>query len=153
MLVLLDDDLDVSPKLWAWLSSLKSNEFAMCNVKGHLSTRVFAIHAYAFERIRFDDSIKYIFEDGDFALRVQSWGCRLRIVPSTLYSHIEHKRKRYRNIAALNWEYCRMLVKYKRHVYRNLFEFFWRPFDYRIKFQDLVTKIPFTFFWILRSLA
>jgi len=151
ILVLLDDDLNVMGELWSWLRSLKQDEFAMVDVNGHLSTRVFAAHKHLFQEVGFDNSLRYVFEDGDFAIRAQKLGYHLCLVPPSLFSHKNHPRNRYKNLVALNWEYCRMFVKYKRHVFNNLFEFFWRPFDYRIKLQDLATKIPFTLYWILRS--
>lgn len=151
-IVMLDNDLKLSTELWSWLFQLKEGTYAMVKVGEHYSTRVFAIHRRDYFKIGgFNKNIKYVFEDGDFAIRAKKQGLILRIIPNTLFKHKQHPRNRYRNLTALNWEYCQMLVKYKRYVFRNLFEFYWRPFDYRIKLHDLATKIPFTLYWILRG--
>jgi GT2 family glycosyltransferase len=151
-MIQMDDDLIVDEAFWNWLNLLKPNEFALCKVGEHLSSRIFAIHLSDFWHIGgMNPNLKFVFEDSEFALRAQRLGLKLRIIPSKFYVHINHPRRRYHNLPAFNWEYCHMFVKYKRHVIRNLFEFFWRPFDWRIKLQDLVTKIPFTIYWIVRN--
>jgi GT2 family glycosyltransferase len=153
--VMVDDDVTLLPEGWAWLMSLRHGEFALAKVGNHLSSRTFAIWRDDFWYIGgFDESFKYVFEDGDFAIRAKKAGLHLKIMPSSFFVHHEHKRGfRFRNLAALDFEYTRVLVKYKREVFSNLFEFFWRPFDWRIKFQDLIFKTVFMVYWIIRDIA
>jgi glycosyltransferase involved in cell wall biosynthesis len=154
LVVMLDDDLVIKPKLWNLLLNIQPREFFMCHEGEHLSSRIFAIHRDDYNRAGgFDPSIKYMFEDGDFAIRAQKAGLKLKVIPSHLYGHVAHKRRvdDINRMARMNFEYSQMLVKYKRHVFRNLFEFFWRPFDWRVKLQDLTTKIVFTVYWIMKG--
>jgi GT2 family glycosyltransferase len=155
LIVMVDDDVTLMPEGWQWLITLQHGEFALAKVGNHLSSRTFAVWRDDFWRIGgFDESFKYVFEDGDFAIRAKKAGLRLKIMPGNFFVHHDHKRGfRFRNLAALDFEYTRVLVKYKREVFSNLFEFFWRPFDWRIKFQDLVFKTVFMVYWIIRDIT
>jgi glycosyltransferase involved in cell wall biosynthesis len=152
IMVQLDDDLILKPELWVFVKSIKRGEFALAKVGDNLSSRVFIIWRDDFWSIGgCDPQLKYVFEDGDFAIRAKCMGLKLRIVPNNLFTHVEHPRNRYKNLVAINWEYSRVFVKYKREVFYNLLGFFWHPFDWRIKLQDLTMKIPFVLYWIIRG--
>ncbi len=153
LVVMVDDDVTLSAEGWRWLVDLRRGEFALAKVGEHLSSRVFAVWREDFWRVGgFDEELKYVFEDGDFAIRAERAGLKLKIMPINFFIHHEHRRGfRFRNLAALDFEYTKILVKYKRQVFSNLFEFFWRPFDWRIKFQDFSFKVIFMVYWIIRG--
>ena len=155
LVFMFDDDLIFGQNLMDLLLKVKPGEFAIAHNRDHYSTRVFAIHRSDYFNVGgFDSSIKYVFEDGDFVLRALKNGLKLKVVPSSLYFHVEHVPNRHKGglaVFRLNKEYCRMLVKYKREVFSNLFMFFWYPKDYKIKLQDLVSKGFFMVFYIIKG--
>lgn len=155
-LVMVDDDLWLSPSLWCWLACLKDNEFAMAIVGEHVASRVFSVMSSAFWDVGgFDPSIRFMFEDGDFYVRALENGLKFKPVPSCLFRHIEHSRplNDVRKLVSLDWDYARMFVKHRRHVKRNMLDFFIHPFDYHTILIHLLVKILATYYWSLKKIV
>lgn len=155
LIVMFDDDLQLKEGFWKFLKTIEHGQFFMAKVYDNISTRVFAIYAEDFWRVGgFDESIKYIFEDGDFMIRALKTGMKLRIVPDKFFHHIPHL-PRQRNkwlLCLLTWEYVRLLLKHKRLVARKGFiRFFLEPFDYRVFPFHFVTKLFAVPYWLLRG--
>lgn len=146
LIAMFDDDLTIMPPVWKAILGLKQDEFLLTHVGEHLSSRVFAIHKSDYLSVGgFDTSIKYTFEDGDFAIRAQRAGLKLKILPPQLLIHNEHLHRGASGPFGMNlgfWnEYARLYVKYKRQFESNLLAPFTSvPHDYKIAFQWLVVR-------------
>jgi hypothetical protein len=151
LIIMLDDDIIFSSKLLCFLSDIHFGEFAMAVVDGHVSTRVFAINRYDYDKTSgFDSSIKYVFEDGAFFIDAINHGLKFKVVPSNLFSHKEHvNRTGDKRKFASWWEHSRMLVKYKNYVYPGLIGFFGLRSILKQPHIFLVKTVG-TIYWILR---
>ena len=160
LIVMLDSDLVVAPELWTWVLALKNGTFAMTKnaERASYSSKVFAIYKDDYLKIGgFDSSLKYLWEDGEFALRASSLGFKVAPVPSSLYRHIEHQsrclNKEY--FVYFNWEYARLFVKFKRRIYPNLIMWFFDMLNLRrgrFNFQPTMVRVCGFFFWNFKSL-
>jgi glycosyltransferase involved in cell wall biosynthesis len=160
LLVMLDSDLLVSPKLWTWLLKLKRGTFAMAknSERRSYSSRVFAMHKDEYLNVGgFDASLKYLWEDGEFALRASTLGFKVAVVPSSMYRHIDHQR-RFQNkqfFIPFNWEYARLYVKFSRKIYPNLAFWFFDMINLKkrqFNFLPTMVRLIGFFFWNLKSL-
>lgn len=152
LVVMINGDVQVKPELWNYVSKLKPGSFLMCREGEHVSSRIFAIHFSDYIKTGgFDPEIKYVFEDGDFYLRALNAGLKPMIIPSSLYSHVEHRHIVFdsRKAWKFDFEYCRMLVKYKRHVRRNLVWFFFQPFSLK-RLPNMAFRVFATIYWLFR---
>lgn len=129
LMIQFDDDLVLSPKIWSWLIGLKPNEFAMCKVGEHISSRVFACYLDNFWVLGgFDNKLEYIFEDGDFYANALAFGLKFRQVPNSLFKHKDHPvRADGEKWLGFNREYCKVFASTPRRVYRNPARFFQVP--------------------------
>ena len=160
LIVMIDSDLVVAPELWTWVLSLKKDTFAMTrNVeRASYSSRVFAIHKDDYFKIGgFDSSLKYLWEDGEFALRASSLGFKVSPVPSRMYRHIEHQSRcqNRQSFIYFNWEYARLFVKFRRTIYPNLIMWFFDMLNLRrrqFNFQPTMVRVTGFFFWNFKSL-
>ena len=158
LLVMLDSDLVVSPKLWMWLLKLKRGTFAMAKNFEHrsYSSRVFAMYKEDYLKVGgFDPSLKYLWEDGEFALRASTLGFKVAPVPSSMYQHNDHQ-KRFQNkqfFIPFNWEYARLYVKFNRKIYPNLAMWFFDMINLKkreFNFQSAMVRLSGFFFWNLK---
>jgi glycosyltransferase involved in cell wall biosynthesis len=160
LLVMLDSDLVLSPDLWSWILKLQKGTFAMAKnpERASYSTKVFAIHKEDYLEVGgFNPSLKYLWEDGEFALRASSRGLKVTPVPSNMYKHIEHE-SRCRNkdfFIFFNWEYARLFVKFRRIIYPNLAMWFFDMLNLRkqqFNLQPIMVRVSGFFFWNFKSL-
>jgi len=161
LIVMLDSDLHVMPELWTWLLALKHGTFAMVKNVEHqsYSSRVFAMHKDDYVKTGgFNPSLKYLWEDGEFALRASNLGFKMVSVPSNLYQHIEHQ-PRFQNkqfFIPFNWEYARLIVKFNRRIYPKLMSWFFDQTNLKkrqFNFQQIMVRMVGFFFWNLRKLV
>jgi hypothetical protein len=153
-MVQFNDDLVISPKIWAVLSNLKMNEFILTHDGEHLCSRVFAIHLEDYWRISgCDEKIQYCFEDGDFAYRAQQAGLKLKVLSPDFAKHIPHPHAFYnpKRIVPITSEFCYMYVKYGRHFDRNPLNFYVPFHDYKVVLKHLSLRIVFTVAWIIKG--
>jgi glycosyltransferase involved in cell wall biosynthesis len=161
LIVMLDSDLVVTAELWTWLSALKKGTFAMTKNPGRASysSKIFAIHKDDYLKIGgFDSSLRYLWEDGEFALRASALGFKVAPVPPSMYLHIEHQsrclNKQY--FVYFNWEYARLFVKFRKRIYPNLTMWFFDMLNLRkrqFNFQPTMVRLSGFFFWNLKSLV
>lgn len=91
LLVFLDDDLNLHPKVADYIVNVAPGEFAMTFLSGFPCSRVLAIHSNDFFKLGgFDDSIRFTGEDRDFFVRAVDSGLRFKPVPIGLVHHIPH---------------------------------------------------------------
>ncbi len=151
LLIMFDDDLTLKPSIWAFLLKLRRYEFSMCNVSDYISTRVFACWAETFWSLGgFDESIHYIWEDGDFYRRAIQTGFKFRLVPSSLYYHEDHKAVREVTRARAFktvWEYSKLFAHYNRWVEPKMWNFFVKPFKKK-HFRDVIFKLVSVLYWL-----
>lgn len=161
LIVMLDSDLFVKPELWTWLLTLKNGTFAMAKDPEHLgySSRVFAIHKDDYVKIGgFNPSLKYLWEDGEFALRASLLGFKVAPVPSNLYHHVEHQG-RFQNkqlFIQFNWEYARLVVKFNRKIYPNITMWFFDMLNLKkrqFNLQPSMVRLAGFFFWNIKRLT
>ena len=161
LMVMLDSDLVVAPELWSWVSALKNGTFAMTkNAKrASYASKVFAIHKDDYLKIgSFDRSLRYLWEDGEFALRASSLGFKVVPVPASMYRHIEHQSRCMdkQSYVYFNWEYARLYVKFRRKIYPNLPMWFLDMLNLKIRefnFRPTMVRVCGFFFWNFKSLA
>ena len=157
LIAMFDDDLTILPQVWKAILELNQGEFLLTHLGEHLSSRVFAIHKTDYFKVGgFDTSIKYTFEDGDFAIRAQKTGLKLKILPPQLLIHNEHLHRGASGPFGMNlgfWkEYARLYVKYKRQFEANLLApFTGLPHDYKIAFAWLIVRSTLILSYIARS--
>ena len=160
LIVMLDSDLVVKPELWTWLLTLKNGTFAMAKNTEHrnYSSRIFAIHRDDYVKVGgFNPSLKYLWEDGEFALRASNLGFKVVAVPSDLYQHIEHE-PRCRNkqfFISFNWEYARLMVKFNRRIYPNLANWFFDLLNLKerqFNLKPIMVRIVGFFFWNMKRI-
>lgn len=154
LMIQLNDDLVLSPKLWSFALKIKRGEFGFQIVNEWVCSRVFIIHLEDYWKIGgCDNTIKYAFEDGDFYLRAIKKGLIFHSIPTELAQHIPHKHAftYMKNIAKIDYEWTKLFVKYKRNVQHNMFRFFINPFDYRVLFQHFVLKVTFVIYWLIHG--
>jgi len=153
LMVQFNDDLVLSNQIWEQIINLKQGEFMLTHDGEHLCSRVFAIHLEDFSKIKFDESIKYCFEDGDFAYRAQQNGLKLKVLSPNFAKHIPHPHSFYnpKRIIPISWEFCKMFVKYKRNFNNNPLEFFFPFHDYKVIIQHLILRVTFTVIWIIKG--
>ena len=157
LVVMLDDDLILSKQVWSIILGLQENEFLLTRWRSHLSSRVFAIHKNDYDRVGgFDPSFHFSFEDGEFALRAQNAGLKLKVLPPNLFTHIAHSRRENSGPFGMNlgfWkEYAEHYVKFKRDFEQNLFDPFTKlPHDYKIAFQWFIVRSSLILFYIMKS--
>jgi hypothetical protein len=153
LMVQFNDDLILSQDIWHNILSLKRGEFILTHDGEHLCSRVFAIYLEDFWNIRFDESIKYCFEDGDFAYRAQQAGLKLKVLSPKFSKHIPHPHSFYKpkRIVPITWEFCKMYVKYNRHFDKNPLNFFFPFHDYKVAVQHLILRLTFTVIWIIKG--
>ncbi len=160
LLVMLDSDLVLSPELWAWILKLQKGTFAMTKNTERVSysTKVFAIHKEDYLKVGgFNSSLKYLWEDGEFALRASSLGLKVAPVPSSMYKHIEHEsRCRSKDFFIyFNWEYARLFVKFRRIIYPNLAMWFFDMLNLtklQLNLKPTMVRASGFFFWNFKSL-
>jgi|WetSurMetagenome_2_1015567.scaffolds.fasta_scaffold20175_6 hypothetical protein len=154
LMVQFNDDLVLSQKIWNQINSLKHGEFILTHDGEHLCSRVLAIHLEDYWKINgCDESIKYCFEDGDFAYRAQQAGLKLKVLSPDFAKHIPHKHSFYnpKRIVPISWEFCKMYVKYKRNFDKNPLNFFFPFHDYKVVVQHLILRVTFTIIWIIKG--
>lgn len=151
LLVMFDDDLVLEPEIWNFLLGLQRREFAMCLVTGHISTRVFACWTETFWSLKgFDESIRYVWEDGDFYRRAIQAGLNFRLVPPNLYRHEEHISVRMVNkVRAFKtgWEWSKHFARYNRWVEPNMLDFFVDPIRKKHP-RDVIFKFGSLLYWL-----
>jgi hypothetical protein len=156
LVVMFDDDLIVKPEIWKHILKLKQTEFILTHVGEHLSTRVFAIHKMPYLEIGgFDTNIKYIFEDGEFAIRAKTFGLTLKVLSHDFIIHKDHKMRSCFGPFGLNlpfwFEWTKMYVKYGKFFSKDLFMPFQIRHDYRVAFQWWIIKTSLVFFSVLQA--
>jgi len=154
LMVQFNDDLVLSSQIWNHILSLGQEEFMLTHDGPNLCSRVLAIHVNDFWKINgCDSSIKYCFEDGDFAYRAQQAGLKLKILSPEFAKHISHKHSFYnpKHIVPITWEFCKMYVKYKRNFTDDPMRFFFPFHDYRVLLQHFLLRITFTLTWIIKG--
>lgn len=152
LIIMLDDDVTPSPELIHQLVNLPVGYFTMAVVDNHISTRVFAIHRADYNKTRgFDDSIKYVFEDGAFYNEALSKGLKFCAITPTLFTHKNHINRCGDNRWLKSWfEHSKMLVKYKHLCYPGLVGFFGlrsvvkQPHVFFVKFFGVI-------YWIIKG--
>jgi GT2 family glycosyltransferase len=161
LIVMLDSDLHVKPELWAWLLTLKHGTFAMVKNPEHqsYSSRVFAMHKDDYVKTGgFDHSLKYLWEDGEFALRASNLGFKIVPVPSNLYQHIAHQPRFQKKqfFVQFNWEYARLIVKFNRRIYPRPARWFFDQTSLKkrqFNLQHVMVRMVGFFFWNLRKIV
>jgi hypothetical protein len=154
LMVQFNDDLVLSPNIWNVILQLKHGEFILTHEGNNLCSRVFAIHVEDFWKVNgCDESIKYCFEDGDFAFRAQQYGLKLKVLSPDFAKHIPHKHAFYnpKRIVPISWEFCQMYVKYKRTFTDDPLRFFFPFHDYRVVLKHLLLRTTFTIIWIIKG--
>ena len=160
LIVMLDSDLIVSPRLWTWLLTLRRGTFAMAKnpERTSYSSRVFAIHKDDYAKVGgFDPSLKYLWEDGEFAMRASSRGFKVQPVQPNLYKHFEHQSRclNREEFVYFNWEYARLFVKFRRKIYPNLAMWFFDMINLKkrkFNLQPTTVRIWGFFFWNIKAL-
>ena len=158
LIIMLDSDLVVKPELWTWLLTLKNGTIAMAkNIEHHnYSSRIFAIHIDDYDKVGgFNPSLKYLWEDGEFALRASNLGFKVVAVPSDLYQHIEHEPRCQNKqfFISFNWEYARLIVKFNRMIYPNVANWFFDLLNLRerqFNLKPIMVRIVGFFFWNMK---
>ena len=152
LVIMIDDDITPSQQLIQQLTKLPVGYFAMAVVDGHVSTRVFAIHRCDYRKTDgFDETIKYVFEDGAFYSEALSRGLKFYAVTPTLFAHKNHVNRcgDYRWLKSW-FEHSKMLVKYKHTCYPGLVGFFGlrsvlkQPQVFFVKFFGVI-------YWIIKG--
>lgn len=132
LVVMVDDDLVFDDALLGWCRGVPVGCFGMARVGEHVSSRVLVIHKSDFDLVGgFDPAFRLIFEDGDFYRRALAVGLRFCVVPTGLYSHVEHEPRMLCGLGMMlrfNREYSRVFSVYPRWVYRCPLVFFKFPF-------------------------
>ena len=160
-IVMLDSDLILKPELWLWLVNLKQGTFAMAKNYEHnsYSSRVFAMHKDDYVKTGgFNPSLKYLWEDGEFALRASEVGFRIIPVPSNLYEHIEHEPRCLSKqfFILFNWEYARLFVKFNKKIYPRVERWFLdqaNPKKAKFNLAPILVRLAGFFFWNLRRIV
>jgi GT2 family glycosyltransferase len=161
LIVMLDADLHVRPELWTWLFTLKHGTFAMVKNPEHhsYSSRVFAMHKNDYVKAGgFNPSLKYLWEDGEFALRASNLGFKVVPVPSNLYQHIEHQLRCQEKqfFVPFNWEYARLFVKFNRRIYPRVERWFLDQANLRngkFNLAPILARLAGFFFWNLKRIV
>ena len=153
-MVQFNDDLIISQKIWDHILNLKPSEFILTHDGEHLCSRIFAIHLQDFWQVGgCDETIKYCFEDGDFAYRAQQQGLQLKVLSPDFAKHIPHPHAFYnpKKIIPITWEFCKMYVKYKRNFDLNPINFYFPFHDYKVALKHLTLRVAFTVAWIIKG--
>jgi glycosyltransferase involved in cell wall biosynthesis len=161
IIVMLDSDLNVKPELWHWLVKLRRGTLAMVKNCKHqsYSSRVFAIHREDYLKIGgFNSSLKYLWEDGEFALRASEKGFKIAPVPLTMYEHLEHEPRCLKSqfFIPFNWEYARLFVKFNRKIYPRVERWFLDQANLkkgRLNAAPILVRLAGFFFWNLKSIV
>lgn len=146
LLVMFDDDLAVSSEIWRVLLNCGLDEFIMTYVGGNLSTRVFAVHREMYLLVGgFDPAFRYVFEDGEFALRAQRLGLKLRVISPKFIVHVEHTPRAWVGPFRFNlgfwWAWAQCYVRFGRRFEPNLFDVFRLRLDWRVAVQWWVLRV------------
>ncbi len=161
LIVMLDSDLILKPELWSWLVNLRRGTFAMVKNYEHnsYSSRVFAIHKDDYVQTGgFNPSLKYLWEDGEFALRASELGLKIAPVPSTLYKHIEHEPRCLSKqfFILFNWEYARLFVKFSKKIYPRVERWFLDQANLKkgeFNLGPILVRLIGFFFWNLERIV
>ena len=151
LVVLVDDDLIIDPKIWKYILNLRNKEFAMLDTGNFPITRVFAIYKKDFWLVGgFDESLRYSSEDREFYSRAVLKGLKFKPIPLSLVAHIKHK-KRSANIHS-GLKVCKdnvnFILKYLIYFPKLVFK---QDFLNRIRsfqFRTLILQF-FYFYWII----
>lgn len=112
ILLFMDDDVRLDPRLWERIIDISPNEVLMSQGYRHPITRVMAIHKKTFLDIGgFDENIKYNGEDLDFYWRSLNAGYNVSIMPDCLVYHTPHNKP---NWSRAHFESAYTRVKHKR---------------------------------------
>ena len=147
LLIFLDDDLVVDPKLWSYVLDIKEGEFGMTFLSGFPCTRVLAIHKADFWGIGgFDEAIRFTGEDRDFFVRAVDAGLKFKWIPMNLVKHQPHA------VRAKNIHVAIQMVKENMIFLRK----YWRqhPDIFKVDFLDRFRRGQFRtllleVFWLL----
>ena len=165
LIVMLDSDLILKPELWYWLANLRRGTFAMVKKAiwnyehNSYSSKVFAIHKDDYVKTGgFNPSLKYLWEDGEFALRASELGFKIAPVPSTLYEHIEHEPRCLNKqfFILFNWEYARLFVKFNKKICPKVERWFLVPANLKkgeFNPAPILMKLAGFFFWNLKRIV
>lgn len=153
LIVMLNADVEPHPSLWKAILKCKPNEFYMTRYGEGPCSQIFVIHRQDYEKIKFNQSLKHIFEDGEFYVRATNFGLKCEIIPSSLYIHKPHYHDflyNPRKSFFLDFEYSRMFAKYKYHVRRNLIHFFIQPWCIK-RIPNMITRLLATEYYIIKG--
>jgi glycosyltransferase involved in cell wall biosynthesis len=134
LIVMLDDDIVLSPEIWRHVLNVERGEFAMAFLSGFPCSRVVAVHADDFWSVDgFDESIKFTGEDRDFYVRALSAGLKFKEIPLSLIQHKEHlvrNKNIHIGIGSVR-ENMRFLMRYGRRF----------PKVFRVDFFDRIKRV------------
>ncbi len=158
LVIMLDSDLILKPELWSWMANLKRGTVAMVKNNKHnsYSSRVFAIHKDDYIKTGgFNPCLKYLWEDGEFALRASERGLKISPVPSIFYEHIEHEPRCISKqfFMFFNWEYARLFVKFSRKIYPRVERWFLDQANLKkgkFNLRPILVRLAGFFFWNLK---
>lgn len=157
LMVMFNDDLVLSPKIWDFIVSVKRGEYAMQVEGPHVCSRVLVVHLEDYWSIGgCDESLRYYFEDGDFHIRAQKQGLKLRVVPAEYAKHIPHRHALLKPNLYVASEVARLMVKYQREL--DSFSRYFVPFRYGLKGISVVVvhfllRVAALDYWLLRSIV
>lgn len=107
VLVFLDDDLTIYPKLFEIIPKVQEGSFFMAFQAKMPVTRCLIIHRKDFRKVLFREEIKLSGEDRDFFMRAIKTGLKpFFLSPKGLYQHKEHKirfKKNRLNSIIIKW--------------------------------------------------
>lgn len=120
ILVYVDDDLKILPKLFDHILTLKKGSFKIAYQNKMPVTRCLIIHKEDFEKVRFTDEIKLSGEDREFFMAAIKSGLKhLFLSPRGLYEHQEHEiRFRKSNLTSIKmmYEHAKVLATHGAYM-------------------------------------
>lgn len=151
LLLFLDDDLRLDPKVWDYVLGVKYGEFVMTFLAGFPCSRVVAVHRSDFWRIGgFDENIRFTGEDRDFYVRALSRNYVFKQVPLNLVFHKQHEPRSRNFLVALGSvrENVKFIVKYWRR-YPKVFRVDFLERAKRGQARTLLLQFVFLLYYVL----